>query len=56
MNDRIKNKFYISALYNYMIKKQKKVGIFHVPNEQHNPIGTTQDFKNYIDKISDRVK
>lgn len=51
-NDRTNNEFYIAPTYNYMIKKNQKVGIFHIPNEQHNPIGTTQDLELYIDRTS----
>lgn len=51
-NDRTNNEFYIAPSYNYMIKKGYRVGIFHIPNEQHYPIGTTQDLELYIDRIS----
>lgn len=49
-NDRTNNEFYIAPTYNYMIKNGMRVGIFHIPNEQHNAIGTTQDLEKYIER------
>lgn len=47
-NDRTNGEFYIAPTYNYMITKGLRVGIFHIPNEQHFAIGTTQDLDRYI--------
>ena len=47
-NVRVNNEFYIAPTYNYMIKKKKKVSIFHIPNEQHNSVGSFGDFEKFI--------
>ena len=51
-NDRTNNEFYIAPTYNYMIERGLRVGIFHIPNEQHYAIGTTQDLEDYIQRTS----
>jgi dTDP-glucose pyrophosphorylase len=49
MNDRApNNEFYIGPTYNYMVKKNLKVGIYHIPNEQHWAIGTEEDLNKYL--------
>jgi dTDP-glucose pyrophosphorylase len=49
MNDeRTNNEFYIAPTYNYMIKDGLKVGVFHIPNEQHCAIGVPNDLDKYI--------
>lgn len=45
------NEFYVAPTYNYMLKRNLSVGIFHIPNEQHNPIGTPEDLILYLQKI-----
>lgn len=51
-NDRAPNgEFYVGPSYNYMIKSQLKVGIHHIPEWQHNPVGTPEDLEKYLDKI-----
>jgi dTDP-glucose pyrophosphorylase len=52
-NDRTNNEFYIAPSYNYMISKGLRVGIFHIPNEQHHAIGTTHDLEKYIEMESE---
>jgi bifunctional N-acetylglucosamine-1-phosphate-uridyltransferase/glucosamine-1-phosphate-acetyltransferase GlmU-like protein len=54
-NDRTNNEFYIAPSYNYMIEQGMRVGIFHIPNEQHHPIGTTQDLETYIDRTQHEI-
>jgi len=51
-DDRTNGEFYIAPSYNYMLAVGLKVGIFHIPNEQHNAIGTTDDLEEYIRKTS----
>jgi NDP-sugar pyrophosphorylase family protein len=48
LNDRTNNEYYIAPTYNYMLASGLRVGIFHIPNEQHHAIGTPQDLENYI--------
>ena len=43
--------FYVGPSYNHMIKKGLSVGVHHIPNEQHNPVGVPEDLKIYIDKL-----
>ena len=48
-NDRAPNgEFYIAPSYNYLIKYNKKIGIYHIPNEQHWAVGTEDDLENYM--------
>ena len=50
-NDRApNNEFYVAPTYNYMIKKGLNVGIFHIPNQQHNAVGTPEDLETYLKK------
>ena len=48
-NDRAPNgEFYIAPSYNYLIEKGCKIGIFHIPNEQHWAVGTEEDLDLYL--------
>lgn len=48
-NDRApNNEFYVAPTYNYMIKQGLNIGIFHIPNEQHNAVGTPEDLIAYL--------
>lgn len=48
-DDRAYNgEFYISQSYNYLINKGKKIGIFHIPNQQHHPVGVPADLERYL--------
>lgn len=47
--DRADNgEFYIGPTYNYMITRGLRVGIYHIPNEQHHPVGVPADLERYI--------
>lgn len=49
LNDRAPNgEFYIAPSYNHLINKGKKIGIFHIPNEQHWAVGTEEDLDLYL--------
>jgi dTDP-glucose pyrophosphorylase len=53
-NDRAPNgEFYIAPSYNYLINKNKKIGIFHIPNCQHWAVGTEEDLDIYIRSDND---
>lgn len=43
--------FYVGPTYNYMIKEGLKVGIHHIPNYQHNPVGVPEDLNCFLQKI-----
>ena len=48
-DDRAPNgEFYVGPTYNYMINQGLKVGIYHIPNEQHHPVGVPEDLERYI--------
>lgn len=50
-NDRAANgEFYIAPTYNYMISYGHRVGVYHIPNEQHNAVGTPEDLELYLKK------
>jgi dTDP-glucose pyrophosphorylase len=51
-NDRSFNgEFYVGPTYNYMIKSGLKVGIHHIPNWKHNPVGVPEDLNLFLSKI-----
>ena len=51
-NDRAPNgEFYVGPSYNHMIKKGLKVGIHHIPNYQHNPVGVPEDLNAFLQKL-----
>jgi len=41
--------FYVGPSYNHMIKSGLKVGIHHIPNCQHNPVGVPEDLNSYLE-------
>jgi UDP-N-acetylglucosamine diphosphorylase / glucose-1-phosphate thymidylyltransferase / UDP-N-acetylgalactosamine diphosphorylase / glucosamine-1-phosphate N-acetyltransferase / galactosamine-1-phosphate N-acetyltransferase len=48
--DRAPNgEFYIGPSYNYLIKQNYKIGIYHIPNEQHHPVGVPDDLERYLE-------
>ena len=48
-NDRAPNgEFYIAPTYNYMIRAGKKIGIFHIPIEQHHAVGVPIDLERFL--------
>jgi NDP-sugar pyrophosphorylase family protein len=48
-NDRAPNgEFYIGPSYNYMIKEDLTVGIYHIPNEQHHAVGVPVDLERFL--------
>jgi len=50
-NDRAPNgEFYVGPSYNHMIKEGLKVGIHHIPNYQHNPVGVPEDLNAFLEK------
>lgn len=50
-NDRAPNgEFYVGPSYNHMIKQGLKVGIHHIPNYQHNPVGVPEDLNSFLEK------
>ena len=50
LQDRAPNgEFYIGPSYNHMIRQGCKVGIYHIPNEQHHPVGVPDDLQKYLE-------
>ena len=50
LQDRAPNgEFYIGPTYNHMIRQGLQVGIYHIPNEQHHPVGVPDDLKKYLE-------
>lgn len=48
-DDRAPNgEFYIAPSYNYMIKEGLRVGIYHIPNEQHHAVGVPVDLERFL--------
>ncbi len=42
--------FYVGPSYNYMIKNNQNVGIYHVANWQHNAVGVPADLEKFLRK------
>jgi UDP-N-acetylglucosamine diphosphorylase / glucose-1-phosphate thymidylyltransferase / UDP-N-acetylgalactosamine diphosphorylase / glucosamine-1-phosphate N-acetyltransferase / galactosamine-1-phosphate N-acetyltransferase len=47
-NDRVNNEFYTCPVYNYLIREQKKIGIFEISEEKMHGIGTPEDLNKYL--------
>lgn len=43
--------FYVGPTYNLMIESGSKIGIYHIPGYQHNPVGVPEDLEMYKEKI-----
>jgi len=44
--------FYVGPTYNHMIKTfGRRVGIHHIPNWQHNPVGVPDDLNRYLQRL-----
>ena len=43
--------FYVGPTYNLMIESGAKIGIYHIPGYQHNPVGIPEDLEKYKEKI-----
>ena len=50
-DDRVNNEFYTCPVYNYMIRKGAKIGIYEIPSEAMHGIGTPEDLDLYLDSI-----
>jgi|TARA_Y100000389_G_scaffold203394_1_gene251681 UDP-N-acetylglucosamine diphosphorylase / glucose-1-phosphate thymidylyltransferase / UDP-N-acetylgalactosamine diphosphorylase / glucosamine-1-phosphate N-acetyltransferase / galactosamine-1-phosphate N-acetyltransferase len=48
--------FYIGPSYNYMIKNEARIGIFHIPKEMHHAVGDPEDLLKYINYENNRNK
>ncbi|WP_221407143.1 glycosyltransferase family 2 protein [Elizabethkingia anophelis] len=49
-NDRVNNEFYTCPVYNYMIRDNKRIGIYNIDAEAMHGIGTPEDLNNYLKK------
>jgi len=47
-NDRVNNEFYTCPVYNYLVRRNKKIGIYNINFTQMHGIGTPEDLDNYI--------
>jgi dTDP-glucose pyrophosphorylase len=50
-DERYNNEFYVGPTYNTLIKQGKKIGVYHIPNEQHHAVGTPEDLLKYTLKL-----
>lgn len=51
-NDRVNNEFYTCPVYNYLIRKNNKIGIYNIDLSQMHGIGTPDDLRTYITKLN----
>lgn len=47
-NDRVNNEFYTCPVYNYIIRDNKRIGIYDIDAEVMHGIGTPEDLNNYL--------
>jgi NDP-sugar pyrophosphorylase family protein len=47
-NERVNNEFYTCPVYNYLIREQKKIGIFEISEDKMHGIGTPEDLRKYL--------
>jgi len=47
-NDRVNNEFYVCPVYNYMIKRNLKIGIYNIEPTKMHGIGTPDDLELYL--------
>jgi len=50
-NETTNNEFYIAPTYNYLIQWGKNIKAYHIPNEQHIPIGVPQDLEKFYETL-----
>jgi len=43
--------FYVGPTYNLLIESGLKIGIHHIPEFQHNPVGVPEDLERYKEKL-----
>lgn len=48
--ERCNGEFYVAPTYNSMISAGKRVGIFHIPKQCHNPVGVPSDLGIFLEK------
>ncbi len=46
-DDRVNNEFYTCPVYNYLIKRNKKIGVFEIDINEMHGVGTPEDFLKY---------
>ncbi len=49
--DTVNDEYYTCPVYNYLVKKNLKIGIFEILESQMHGIGTPSDLNNYLDLI-----
>ena len=42
--------YYVGPTYNYLIQMGRTIGIHHIPNQQHNPVGKPDDLQAFLSK------
>ena len=51
-NDRVNNEFYVCPVYNYMIMKGARIGVYEVSYHSMFGLGTPDDLINYLESNS----
>ena len=46
--DKVNNEYYTAPTYNYLIKAEKRIGIYNIDKILMHGIGTPEDLENYI--------
>ena len=47
-NDRVNGEFYTCPIYNYLIKKGKKIGVYSIDSSNMHGLGTPEDLNKYL--------
>ncbi len=48
-NDKSKGEFYMSGVYNWLIKSNKKIGIFNIKNDEWDCVGTPSQLREFLE-------
>ena len=49
-NDRVNNEFYTCPVYNYLVAKGKRIGVYEVPRESMHGLGTPEDLDVFVNR------
>jgi dTDP-glucose pyrophosphorylase len=55
-NDRVNNEFYVCPVYNYMIKRGAKIGMFAIRDDEWASLGTPELLNNYLRRENEKSK
>jgi len=52
--DTVNEEFYVAPVYNYLVKENKKIGIFEIQEKLMHGTGTPEDYANYLNFLGQK--